>query len=115
VLKSPEALWSSYDGTHLLYATFNDSEVGILNFPWFKTEAALAANKAAHRDAFLPRFQNSSISYGILSIICAIAFTIGSFQPGATNPTVQLWVLDISNLTDLQSHLVRPPQALVGQ
>jgi hypothetical protein len=98
VLKSPEALWSSYDGTHLLYATFNDSEVGILNFPWFKTEAALAANKAAHRT---PSFPASK--------------TVRYPTPGATNPTVQLWVLDISNLTDLQSHLVRPPQALVGQ
>ena len=54
VLKNPKALWSSYDGTHLLYATFNDSEVGILNFPWFKTESGLAANKAANRAPSFP-------------------------------------------------------------
>ncbi|RZC38500.1 inactive dipeptidyl peptidase 10, partial [Asbolus verrucosus] len=98
VLKSPEALWSSYDGTHLLYATFNDSDVGILNFPWFKTEAVLPANKAASR---APSFPASK--------------TVRYPTPGATNPTVRLWVLDISNLTDLHSRMVKPPQALVGQ
>ncbi|XP_063918050.1 inactive dipeptidyl peptidase 10 isoform X1 [Zophobas morio] len=98
VLKNPKALWSSYDGTHLLYATFNDSEVGILNFPWFKTESGLAANKAANR---APSFPASK--------------TVRYPTPGSANPTVQLWVLDMSNLTDLQSHLVKPPHALAGQ
>ncbi|XP_008194405.1 inactive dipeptidyl peptidase 10 isoform X2 [Tribolium castaneum] len=95
VLKSPQAMWSSHDGTHLLYATFNDSEVGILNFPWFRTEAGLGASSPA---ASFP--SSRSVRFP---------------RPGAANPTVQLWVMDISNLTDIQSHLVKPPQALVGQ
>jgi len=35
ILSSPEALWGSLDGTHIMYASFNDSEVRILAFPWF--------------------------------------------------------------------------------
>lgn len=35
ILSSPEALWGSPDGTHIMYASFNDSEVRILAFPWF--------------------------------------------------------------------------------
>lgn len=36
VLTSPhDALWCSPDGSHLLFATFNDSEVRNFNFPWF--------------------------------------------------------------------------------
>ena len=35
ILSSPEALWGSSDGTHIMYASFNDSEVRILAFPWF--------------------------------------------------------------------------------
>ena len=35
ILSSPEALWGSPDGTHIMYASFNDSEVRNLAFPWF--------------------------------------------------------------------------------
>ncbi|XP_023309950.1 dipeptidyl peptidase 4 isoform X2 [Anoplophora glabripennis] len=98
VLQSPEALWSSHDGTHLLYATFNDSEVGILNFPWFQTGSVLGAGKTVHRT---PSFPGSrSVRYP---------------TPGTTNPTVQLWVVDITNLTNLEYHAVLPPKVLIGQ
>lgn len=96
IFKSPEALWSSYDSSHILYATFNDTEVGILNFPWFSTPP-LFAGKHAHRTSF-PNYR-----------------TVRYPTPGSQNPKVQLWVLDISNITDLQRHLVLPPKALMGQ
>lgn len=35
ILRSPQALWTSPDGTHLMYATFNDTEVRTLTYPWF--------------------------------------------------------------------------------
>ncbi|KAJ8915617.1 hypothetical protein NQ315_003401 [Exocentrus adspersus] len=98
VLQSPEALWSSHDGTHLLYATFNDSEVGILNFPWFQTGSSLATGKTGQGP---PSFPDSR--------------TVRYPTPGSMNPTVQLWVVDISNLTNLEHHRVMPPKALVGQ
>ncbi|XP_019772128.1 inactive dipeptidyl peptidase 10 isoform X2 [Dendroctonus ponderosae] len=98
VLQSQEALWPSYDGTHLLYATFNDTEVGILNFPWFQTEAVLAGGKASNRPMLFPG--SKSIRYP---------------TPGTPIPQVQLWVLDISNLTNLENYQVMPPNALEGQ
>ncbi|KAJ8977155.1 hypothetical protein NQ317_015478, partial [Molorchus minor] len=98
VFQSPEAMWSSHDGTHLLYATFNDSEVGILNFPWFQTGTALGSGKTTKR---APSFPGSK--------------TVRFPTPGSSNPTVQLWVVDISNLTNLEYYLVQPPKALIGQ
>ena len=35
ILKSPNALWFSPDTQFLLYACFNDSEVGELKYPWY--------------------------------------------------------------------------------
>jgi len=35
ILKSPNALWFSPDAQFLLYACFNDSQVGELNYPWY--------------------------------------------------------------------------------
>ncbi|VEN35413.1 unnamed protein product [Callosobruchus maculatus] len=98
VLQSPEALWSSPDGTHLLYATFNDSEVGILNFPWFHTGAVLGSTKTENRASSFPGSR-----------------TVRYPTPGTSIPVVQLWVVDISNLANLEYHLVVPPKALIGQ
>ncbi|CAH1965772.1 unnamed protein product [Acanthoscelides obtectus] len=99
VLQTPEALWSSPDGSHLLYATFNDSEVGILNFPWFHTGAVLGSTKTENRGA--SSFPGSR--------------TVRYPTPGSAIPVVQLWVVDISNLTNLEHHPVMPPKALIGQ
>ncbi|XP_017769373.1 PREDICTED: inactive dipeptidyl peptidase 10, partial [Nicrophorus vespilloides] len=98
VMKTPNALWPSHDGTHIMYATFNDSNVGLLSFPWFATTNVLAAGGAAHKPTTFPSTR-----------------TIRYPTPGTPNPHVQLWVLDITNLTDLQQYEVLPPKALVGQ
>ncbi|CAH1183188.1 unnamed protein product [Phaedon cochleariae] len=98
ILRTPEALWSSHDGTHLLYATFNDSQVGIMNFPWFQTGSVLGSSGVSQR---APSFPSSrSVRYP---------------TPGTPIPLVQLWVVDISNLTNLEYHQVLPPKALLGQ
>ncbi|XP_056631693.1 dipeptidyl aminopeptidase-like protein 6 isoform X1 [Diorhabda sublineata] len=98
ILQSPEALWSSYDGTHLLYATFNDSQVGTMNFPWFQFNAGSVLGSAgAYQRA--PSFPSSR--------------TLRYPTPGTPIPSVQLWIVDISNITSLEYHLVQPPKALL--
>lgn len=44
ILTTPEALWGSTDGTHVLYASFNDSEVRSLSYPCFGTGGASAGS-----------------------------------------------------------------------
>ncbi|XP_045472394.1 dipeptidyl peptidase 4 isoform X3 [Harmonia axyridis] len=96
ILRNPEALWTSRDNTHILYASFNDSEVGLLNFPWFST-APVLAGKSTHKPSF-PNYR-----------------TVRYPTPGSNNPKVELYILDITNITDLQRYQVIPPKALVGQ
>ncbi|CAG9840149.1 unnamed protein product [Diabrotica balteata] len=97
ILQSPEALWSSYDGTHLMYATFNDSQVGTMNFPWFQFQTgSVLGSPGVYQRA--PSFPSSR--------------TLRYPTPGTPIPSVQLWIVDISNLTSLEYHLVQPPKAL---
>ncbi|XP_050306548.1 dipeptidyl aminopeptidase-like protein 6 isoform X1 [Anthonomus grandis grandis] len=98
IFQSQEALWTSYDGTHLLYATFNDTEVGIFNFPWFQTGAVLTAGKDSVRPMSFP--DSKTVRYP---------------TPGTPIPQVELWVVDLTNLTSLEYHQVLPPKALTGQ
>ncbi|XP_050518361.1 inactive dipeptidyl peptidase 10 isoform X2 [Diabrotica virgifera virgifera] len=100
ILQSPEALWSSYDGTHLMYATFNDSQVGTMNFPWFQFQTgSVLGSPGVYQRA--PNFPSSR--------------TLRYPTPGTPIPSVQLWIVDISNLTSLEYHLVQPPKALQRQ
>ncbi|XP_072401432.1 inactive dipeptidyl peptidase 10 isoform X1 [Diabrotica undecimpunctata] len=100
ILQSPEALWSSYDGTHLMYATFNDSQVGTMNFPWFQFQTgSVLGSPGVYQRA--PSFPSSR--------------TLRYPTPGTPIPSVQLWIVDISNLTSLEYHLVQPPKALQRQ
>ncbi|XP_060517195.1 inactive dipeptidyl peptidase 10 isoform X2 [Cylas formicarius] len=98
VLQSQEALWASYDGTHLMYATFNDSDVAILNFPWFQTGSVLRTGKDTKRTQSFPGTK-----------------TVRYPTPGTAIPQVQLWIVDLTNLTNLEYQQVLPPKALVGQ
>lgn len=41
ILKSQKALWSSNDGFLLVYAVFNDTNVGQMNYPWFSSNPLL--------------------------------------------------------------------------
>ncbi|KOX73169.1 Dipeptidyl peptidase 4 [Melipona quadrifasciata] len=96
VLPRPEATWPSPDGTHLLYASFNDTKVTALEFPW--------------RGTFPP---SKSVRYP---------------TPGSPNPEVDLWIMELSNLTNffngngsttnstmLFRTRLKPPPALDGQ
>lgn len=76
VLPRPEVTWPSADGSHLLYASFNDSKVTGFEFPWF---ADLDNNK---KHEFPP---TRSLKYP---------------TPGSINPDVELWLIDFANTTN---------------
>lgn len=53
VFKSQKAVWSSNDGSLLLYATFNDTNVGQMNYPWFSSnKLVLQAGEIVEMDYF---------------------------------------------------------------
>lgn len=46
IFKSQKALWGSNDGSMLLYATFNDTNVGQMMYPWFSSNPLIQSGKA---------------------------------------------------------------------
>lgn len=81
-----------------MYATFNDTQVGTLAFPWFSGSAVLTAGAAGRRATSFPA--SRSIRYP---------------TPGSPIPEVQLHILDLTNITDTQTFTVQPPKVLDGQ
>ncbi|XP_023716434.1 inactive dipeptidyl peptidase 10 [Cryptotermes secundus] len=99
ILSSPEALWGSPDGTHIMYASFNDSEVRILAFPWFGSGSISGSFKKG--TGVWTTFPESR--------------TVRYPTPGTTNPVVKLWIIDIRNITETQRWEVKPPEVLESQ
>ncbi|KAL7031758.1 hypothetical protein ACKWTF_007126 [Chironomus riparius] len=98
VLKSQKAIWSSNDGLLLLYASFNDTNVGQMVYPWFSSnKLVLQAGGLTSKGSF-PDAQ--SIRYP---------------TPGTLNPEVTLWLLDLTNFTDVQKYEIKQPASLEGQ
>lgn len=113
VMPRPEATWPSPDGTHVLYATFNDSRVSALQFPWFGAQLGQEGGSsnpldASRRGSFPP---SRSVRYP---------------TPGSPNPEVELWVMDIrsassanhtgaGNATWSTKTKLKPPPVLDGQ
>lgn len=93
----PEAIWSSQDGTHIVYASFNDTNVGMMTYPWFASGAVIAAGGVGSGSSFP---ETRTVRYP---------------TPGTVNPEVLLWVIDITNITDIQKLHVSPPIAMDGQ
>jgi len=83
VLPRPQAIWPSPDGTHILYATFNDTRVSALEFPWFGTSGqdGVGPNPLSASRSFPP---SRSVRYP---------------RPGFPNPEVELWIIDLSNVS----------------
>ncbi|XP_055836833.1 inactive dipeptidyl peptidase 10 isoform X2 [Episyrphus balteatus] len=98
IFSKPEAIWSSPDGSQFMYASFNDTNVGIMTYPWLASGAIIAAGAGMSSGSSFP--ETKSVRYP---------------TPGTTNPEVHLWIVDISNLTDIQRNLVKPPPSLDGQ
>uniref|UniRef100_A0A0C9RBH7 Dpp10_0 protein n=1 Tax=Fopius arisanus TaxID=64838 RepID=A0A0C9RBH7_9HYME len=111
VLPKAEALWPSADGQRLLYATFNDTQVTTLQFPWFGNPTGSDAGSSnpsgiPHRITFPP---SKSVRYP---------------TPGSSNPEVTLWLVDLNNSTDNSNEslisefsraAVKPPMVFDGQ
>lgn len=45
IFKSQKAVWGSNDGSMLLYATFNDTNVGQMKYPWFSSNPLIQSGK----------------------------------------------------------------------
>lgn len=97
IFSSPEAIWGSPDGSHIMYATFNDTNVGVMTFPWFATGALIAATGISSGSSFP---ETRTLRYP---------------TPGTTNPEVDLWILDVTNISDPLRWHVKPPSSLDGQ
>lgn len=97
IFAAPEAIWSSDDGSHIVYASFNDTNVGMMTYPWFATGSVIATSGVGGGSSFP---ETRSVRYP---------------TPGSINPEVHLWVIDITNVTDILRWHVTPPIALDGQ
>ncbi|KAJ6649253.1 Inactive dipeptidyl peptidase 10 [Pseudolycoriella hygida] len=97
IFSTPEAIWSSQDGSHILYASFNDTNVGMMTYPWFASGAVISAGGIGSGSSFP---ETRSVRYP---------------TPGTVNPESRLWVVDLTNTSDIQRYLVTPPIALDGQ
>ncbi|XP_066594146.1 inactive dipeptidyl peptidase 10 isoform X2 [Prorops nasuta] len=114
VLPRPEVLWPSPTGTHLLFASFNDTRVATLEFPWFASGSSSSfgpdgvVGTTRHAATFPP---SKSIRYP---------------TPGSLNPEVDLWLMDLSNVTSSGSNVtnssslpfkvkLKPPPVFDGQ
>lgn len=110
VLPIPQAIWPSPDGTHILYATFNDTRVSALQFPWFGAQPGQDGGSSPlgtfKRGSFPP---SRSVRYP---------------TPGSPNPEVELWVMELGNMsfanytgniTKPEKRKLKPPPPLDGQ
>lgn len=83
-----------------MYATFNDTNVGMMTYPWFASGSVMAANTVGGGASFP---ETKSVRYP---------------TPGTTNPEVHLWIVNVTsngNDTDFQQWNVKQPIALEGQ
>ncbi|XP_065353378.1 inactive dipeptidyl peptidase 10 isoform X1 [Cloeon dipterum] len=90
---SEKAVWSSVDGSRLLFATFNDTGVRLLQVPWMGP----SQGAAGATDATFPSSR-----------------TVHYPTPGSSNPDVRLFVLDLEggNQTATTKWEVVPPLEL---
>uniref|UniRef100_A0A1A9V2A1 Peptidase S9 prolyl oligopeptidase catalytic domain-containing protein n=1 Tax=Glossina austeni TaxID=7395 RepID=A0A1A9V2A1_GLOAU len=97
IFDRPEAIWASADGTHFMYATFNDTNVGMMTYPWLASGAVITGSGMSAGSSF-PETKN--VRYP---------------TPGTVNPTVQLWIVNLTNFSEREQLLLKPPPSLDGQ
>lgn len=97
IFSEPTAIWDSADGTHIMYASFNDTNVGMMTYPWFASGAKMMASGIGGTSSFP---ETRTVRYP---------------TPGTANPEVRLWILDVTNTSDIMRWNVIPPMALEGQ
>lgn len=97
IFATPEAIWSSDDGTRILFASFNDTRVGTMTHPWFDSGTSTSVQGAGGRASFP---ETRSIRYP---------------TPGTANPDVQLWIVDLTNTSSIQQWPVTSPIIMESQ
>jgi hypothetical protein len=75
-------MWFSPNGVRLAYARFNDSDVTEIRIPMYETEPTT------------PYWRYSSVRYP---------------KSGTKNPTVDLFMVDLSDLKDQRTTVLLPP------
>lgn len=88
ILGSNSALWLSRDGLLLVFASFNDSLVEELRFPWYGS---------ANEGRLYPDIR--SLRYP---------------KPGTRNPKVTLTIADLADTSNIKIKTVIPPVALAN-
>ncbi|KAG8332085.1 hypothetical protein J6590_028070 [Homalodisca vitripennis] len=124
VLTPPyEALWCSPDGSHLLFTSFNDSEVRTFSHPWFSLSDGVPAEPGVSFPASRSvRYPTVRAEYYTPSPPTPAKFpnttkSMSAFdfaQPGSPNPIVKLWLADLNN-TKRPYKPVLPPEVLEDQ
>lgn len=97
IFKTFEAIWISLDGTYLMFASFNDSKVGQMNFPWFSSNTVLTSDKQNDR-FFFPA--SRQIRYP---------------TAGSHNPEVKLWMAKLSNFSNIEIVELTQPAVILGR
>ncbi|XP_005178045.2 prolyl endopeptidase FAP [Musca domestica] len=94
IFNEPQAIWPSQDGTFFMYASFNDTNVGMMTYPWLASGAVITGSGVSAGSSF-PETKN--VRYP---------------TPGTTNPEVKLWIVNITNITEIQHIELKPPPSL---
>ncbi|KAH8234498.1 hypothetical protein KR032_001141 [Drosophila birchii] len=80
-----------------MFAMFNDSKVGLMSYPWLSS-GAIFSGIGISSESYFPETKN--VRYP---------------TPGAPNPEVKLWAVNITNLDAIQKFQIKPPVSLDGQ
>lgn len=80
-----------------MFASFNDSKVGQMNFPWFSSNTVLTSDKQNDR-FFFPA--SRQIRYP---------------TAGSHNPEVKLWMAKLSNFSNIEIVELTQPAVILGR
>lgn len=80
-----------------MYASFNDTNVGMMTYPWLSSGAVITGTGMSAGSSF-PETKN--VRYP---------------TPGTPNPEIQLWMINLTDISDIQHILMKPPPSLDGQ
>ncbi|KAH8366872.1 hypothetical protein KR084_009183, partial [Drosophila pseudotakahashii] len=80
-----------------MFALFNDTNVGMMTYPWLSS-GALFSKSGKFSGNLFP--ETKIVRYP---------------TPGTANPEVELWAVDITNLSSIQKYKIKPPASLYGQ
>lgn len=95
ILKDTEqTFWSSADGSHLMYATFNDSLVQNLEYPWLAPHNLQNTNNPT-------KFPTTRF--------------VRYPTPGTENPTVRLWIVNIQSINQSDKIEIMPHPTIAEQ